>query len=261
MLQDRIRDEQAFHDRQAQSRWTDLRACPDDLIVRDDEYLEHEPWIRPALDALGDLRGRRILDFGCGHGMAAVVLARRGARVTAFDLSGGYVFEASALAVANGVNIAFVQANGEQLPFADETFDCIWGNAVLHHLDLDRAGRELHRVLRAGGVAVFCEPWAGNPVLNWARRYLPYRGKQRTPDEAPLTSDGIKRLRKFFPRLEVAGCQLFSMVSRVCRNERVVRTLDRWDGKILGHFPGLSRWCRYVILTLRTAGQGVTLIR
>jgi len=54
-----------------------------------------------------------VLDYGCGHGMAAVVLARRGARVTAFDLSARYVAEAAARARANGVNVGFLQADGE----------------------------------------------------------------------------------------------------------------------------------------------------
>ncbi len=43
---------------------------------------------------LGDVAGLPVLDYGCGHGMAAVVLARRGAHVMAFDLSPGYLTEA-----------------------------------------------------------------------------------------------------------------------------------------------------------------------
>ena len=56
-------------------------------------------------------------------------------------------------------------ANGEELPFPDDSFDAVWGNAILHHLDLARAGRELFRVMKPGAVAVFCEPWGGNPLL------------------------------------------------------------------------------------------------
>src|SRR5439155_18109726 len=138
------------------------------------------------LDKLGPFPGRQILDFGCGHGMAAVVMARRGARVTAFDLSQGYLGELDRRARANEVLLDLVRADGERLPFADASFDGVWGNAVLHHLDLNRAGRELFRVLRPGGVAVFCEPWGENPLLSWARSSLLYPGKQRTSDEQPL---------------------------------------------------------------------------
>src|SRR4051794_26618513 len=161
--------EKEFHDQQARRRA--VRRTPDRLRFDDGSYLDHETWIRPAMAQLGEVRGRRLLDFGCGHGMAAVVLARAGARVTAFDLSPGYAAEAKDRAAANGVRAAVVVADGEHLPFADGSFDAVWGSAILHHLDLPIAARELHRVLRPSGVAVFCEPWGGNPLLGFARRY------------------------------------------------------------------------------------------
>src|SRR5438874_4612936 len=156
---DRRTTEQEFHDRQAADRAGSFRAGRADLRFNDADYLDHETWVRPAFAKLGDLRGKRVLDYGCGHGMAAVVLARAGAAVTAFDLSPGYVTEAREGATANGVTVECVVADGEDLPFPDGTFDAVWGSAILHHLDLSRAGRELSRVLKPGGVAVFCEPW------------------------------------------------------------------------------------------------------
>src|SRR5207253_7951792 len=228
-----------------------LRKEPGKLIVAEDEYLDHEPWIRPGLAKFGDLRGRHVLDFGCGHGMAAVVLARRGARVTAFDLSGGYLAEARARAEANRLAIHFVQANGEYVPFADETFDYIWGNAILHHLDLRRAGREILRVLKPKGLAVFCEPWGGNPFLNWARRRLPYPGKQRTPKEMPLTPKDLDLLRGICPQLHCTGHQFFSMVARILDRGLLIKTLAWWDTKLLARLPYIQRWCRYVVIAMR----------
>ena len=247
---DRLHSELAFHNRQAHERAAVFAAEPGRLRFDDDAYLDHETWIRPAMDRLGDLRGLRVLDYGCGHGMASVVLARRGARVTAFDLSHGYLEEARARSVANGVAIELAQADGERLPFADGTFDRVWGNAVLHHLDIERAGRELFRVLRPGGFAVFCEPWGENPVLNWARRRLPYSGKERTPDEQPLRRRHVRILKQVFPRVEVRGYQLLSMARRVVRWRRLVAALDAWDAMVLARVPALERFCRYVVLTL-----------
>ena len=150
---DRWNTEQAFHDRQARERAATFAAQPERLRFDDAAYLRHETWIEPAINRLGEVRGRHVLDIGCGHGMAAVVLARRGAHVTACDLSFGYLDEARSRARANGVDVQFVEANGNRLPFADGSFDRIWGNAVLHHLDIPMA-RELKRVLRPGGFAV-----------------------------------------------------------------------------------------------------------
>src|SRR5438034_1139525 len=61
---ERLDEEIAFHDRQARQRAADLRR-DDDLLFRDEEYLGHETWIRPAMDRLGPLAGLRVLDFGC----------------------------------------------------------------------------------------------------------------------------------------------------------------------------------------------------
>jgi SAM-dependent methyltransferase len=247
---DRLGSEQAFHDRQADLRSGQLRDVHS-LRFSDDDYLDHETWVRPAFDRLGPLNGARVLDFGCGHGMASVVLARRGVSVTAFDLSLGYLREAHRRAEENAVDVTFVQADGERLPFADGSFDRAWGHAVLHHLDVATAARELRRVLAPGGVAVFCEPWSGNPLLSFARRRLPYPGKWRTADERPLHRHDLLVLRRFFPSVEREGFQLFSMARRVLPRGRLVAALDWCDDLLLKRVPLLQQFCRYVVLTLR----------
>jgi ubiquinone/menaquinone biosynthesis C-methylase UbiE len=247
----RLRSERDFHDRQAQARAHVLR--PRDLPFADDAYLDHASWIRPAVNRLGDVRGLNVLDLGCGHGMASIVLARRGARVTACDLSLGYLREAQARAAANGVAAQWALADGERLPFADLVFDRIWGNAILHHLDLRVAAGELQRVLRPGGIAVFCEPWGENRWLRWARGSMPYPGKERTRDEDPLACRHLTELRRSFPQMEVTGHQLLSMASRVLGAGRLSATLARCDSHVLARWPHLQRYCRYVVLTLRKA--------
>lgn len=248
---DRRAAEQLFHDRQAAERAGAFQTGDADLRFDTGSYLDHETWVRPAFAALGELRGKRALDYGCGHGMAAVAMARAGARVTAFDLSPGYVNEARARAAANGVSVECVTADGEELPFADASFDAVWGNAILHHLDLAKAGRELRRVLAPGGVAVFCEPWGGNPLLGFARTRLPYPGKDRTPDEQPLTRRDLRPLRSIFPAVDVRGFQLLGMVRRVWKNPRALKALDATDARLLRAVPALGNWCRYVVIVLR----------
>jgi SAM-dependent methyltransferase len=252
---DRRLAEQEFHDKQAAERADSFRARRADLRFPDEAFLDHETWVRPAFQMLGDLNGKRALDYGCGHGMAAVVMARGGATVTAFDLSPGYVGEAQARAAANGVAVTCTPADGEELPFPDGSFDAVWGNAVLHHLDLARAGRELFRVMRPGGVAVFCEPWGGNPLLAAARRWLPYPGKDRTPDEMPLTRRDLAPLRAVFGTVKVRGFQLLGMVRRVWMG-RGVGVLDAADRALLKLLPPLRNWCRYAVVVVRKGEPG-----
>ena len=216
----------------------------------DDAYLDHESWIRPAMARLGPLDDRQRLGLrlrprhgGGGHGP-------RRARVTAFDLSPGYADEARHRARANGVSIYLAAADGERLPFADGGFDRIWGNAVLHHLDLHKAARELRRILAPGGLAVFCEPWGENPLLAAARRYLPYPGKGHTPDERPLRRRHLPILREVFPRMEVESHQLLSMARRVLRPGKLTAGLEWCDARLLRIAPVLGRFCRYIVLSL-----------
>jgi SAM-dependent methyltransferase len=151
----------------------------------------------------------------------------------------------------NSVDIRCTVASAEELPYPAGSFDLVWGNAILHHLDLARAGRELFRVMKPGAIAVFCEPWGGNPFLSFARRRLPYPGKRRTPDERPLVARDLEPLRAIFPTIEMEGAQLLGMLRRVWKVEYFCRFLDRLDRGLLRLLPSLANWCRYAILTLR----------
>ena len=251
---DRLRAERDFHDQQAHAR-RQAWACStsDPLHFDPDWYLDHETWIRPAFSLMGEVRGKQVLDYGCGHGMAGVLLAQRGAAVTAFDLSGGYVQEALARAAANdpAANYQAVQAVGERLPFADRSFDRIWGHAILHHLDLPVAAAELKRVLSPDGWAVFCEPWGGNPLIEGFRKWLPYPGKHRTVNEQPLQPLDVAVLRRFFSRVEEYPYQLFGGVRRLWRQAPCLSTLDRFDTSLFRHWRPLRKFCRYMVLLLR----------
>lgn len=248
---DRLHSEKQFHDRQAALRSLTFESNPARFVFADDTYLAHESWIRPAFESLGDIRGRSVLDYGCGHGMAAVVMARRGARVTAFDLSFGYLDEARRRAAANQVSVDFVGADGARLPFSDASFDAAWGNAVLHHLDIGVAVRELRRVLRPGGSAVFCEPWGENRWLRWARRKMHYAAKQRTADEEPLRHAHLQAIRSVFPETKVKGYQFLSMAHRVLHSGWMTAGLDWCDDQLLRRVPQLEQYCRYVVIVMR----------
>jgi 2-polyprenyl-3-methyl-5-hydroxy-6-metoxy-1,4-benzoquinol methylase len=247
-LVERLDAERAFHDVQAGERAETFTREHARLRFVDSEFLDHETWIRPAFAMLGDLAGKQALDYGCGHGMASVVLARAGAMVTAFDLSPGYVSEAQARAEANGVIVRCVAAPGEDLPFADASFDVVWGNAILHHLDLPVAMHELKRVMKPGAVAVFAEPWGGNWPLEFARQYLPYPGKHRTRDEQPLRRSQVEAIRAAFPNLHLQGFQLFGMAQKLI-GPRAAKPLHTVDGWLLPRFTFCQKFCRYMVLS------------
>jgi SAM-dependent methyltransferase len=106
---------------------------------------------------LGDVRGRRILEVGCGAAMCSRWLARRGARPVAFDLSAGMLGHAQAGAGRTGVDVPLVQADAQHLPFRAASFDSAFTSfgAIAFVADSAAVMGEVARVLRPGGRWVF----------------------------------------------------------------------------------------------------------
>ena len=106
---------------------------------------------------LGDVRGRRVLEVGCGAAAGARWLAGQGAEVVALDLSAGMLRHAREAADRSGVRVPLVQADALALPFADGAFDiaCTAFGAIPFVADSGAVMREVARVLRPGGSWVF----------------------------------------------------------------------------------------------------------
>jgi SAM-dependent methyltransferase len=106
---------------------------------------------------LGDVRGRRVLELGCGSASAARWLATQGADAVATDLSAGMLRHAVVAEQRAGVRVPLVQADALALPFAGASFDtvCTAFGAVPFVVDSAAVMREVYRVLRPGGRWVF----------------------------------------------------------------------------------------------------------
>jgi 2-polyprenyl-3-methyl-5-hydroxy-6-metoxy-1,4-benzoquinol methylase len=99
------------------------------------------------------LRGKRVLDAGCGMGRFAEVCIQAGADVHAIDLS--TAVEAAARNLGHHPNVSFYQADIMNLPFHDGTFDIVYSIGVLHHTpDTKRAFLSLSRLVKPGGLIV-----------------------------------------------------------------------------------------------------------
>ena len=111
--------------------------------------------------ALGERPGpyRRSLEIGAGTGYFTLNLLRAGVieEAVATDISPGMLETLSESAERLGLDVRTIRCEADKLPFPEESFDLVFGHAVLHHLpDLDGAFREFQRVLRPGGTLVFC---------------------------------------------------------------------------------------------------------
>lgn len=106
---------------------------------------------RVVQQALGiDPAGKRCLDVGCGGGLLAEEFAKLGFQVVGIDPSEPSLATARAHAKQQGLEIEYVRATGEDLPFDDESFDVVYCCDVLEHVEsVDRTIRESARVLRS----------------------------------------------------------------------------------------------------------------
>ena len=96
----------------------------------------------------------RSLEIGSGTGYFTLNMLQDGVvgEATATDISPGMLDALQANAQRIGVTVRTVACDAERLPFADESFDLVFGHAVLHHLPhLDDAFAEFERVLKPGG--------------------------------------------------------------------------------------------------------------
>ncbi len=141
--------------------------------------------------------------------------------------------------------------DANQLEFPDDSFDVVFGRAILHHLDVERSLAEIHRVLRPGGFMLFKEPLGINPVSKVVRRLTPFA---RTEDERPFDRAEFALLDSLF-RTTYSFEQLFStplgVVSRaIYRQPRNVltRTGFRIDRYLDERFPKLRPHYRKVLI-------------
>lgn len=148
----------------------------------------------------------RVLDYGCFEGQAIPRYLERGPRsIVGIDISESGIRKAEE---DYGEFAEFYVADAHSLPqFEGGSFDLIVGTAILHHLDLDLAIAEIHRLLRPGGSALFMEPLGTNPLGSVWRALTP---SARTVDEAPLSLKAVSRLDAKFSASDHYFCSILS---------------------------------------------------
>lgn len=160
--------------REGYDRWAAIYDEEDNALVRLEE--RHLP---PLLD-VAELRGRAVLDVGCGTGRHAVRLAQAGADVTAVDISEGMLARARAKAGALPVRF-LVHDLTQPLPLPDATFDLVLSCLVLEHIaDVDAFLAELARVCRPGGAVVLSAMHPAMMLRGVSARFIDPETRART---------------------------------------------------------------------------------
>jgi len=205
---------------------------------------------------LGSLEGKRLLEYGCGNGKNILQFVQKGAHYTGIDISNRRILEANKIIRSNSLEgkAEALRMNAERLDFADNSFDVVYGEAIIHHLDIDTAMREIKRVLKKNAMALFVEPKGENPIINIYRKRTPHL---RTEDEKPLTSNDFEKFREYF-NIEVEDYFLFSLAAfifrRFFKSEPLFRVskilLDGLDTMVFRLLPFSRKYSWYCVIKM-----------
>jgi len=262
LLSERQKRERDFY-REYARRHTDEDVDFDPVLGR-----EQRPW-NPywahfqVVRSLFTNSRQRLLDFGCGAGTASMCYAKVGYRVHGFDICDDNVSSCYGKAERYGFGerVEFSVQVAESLEYPSRHFDVVAGIDILHHVDIAAAIREVHRVLKPAGVAVFRE-FVEVPVFDALRaswlvtRFYPKGasfGHHRTHDERKLDADDLGMIRSVFPRCEITRFNLLQRFRKLwpIASSNGPSTLEKIDQRIFRIAPVLQRFGGDVLMVLR----------
>lgn len=191
------------------------------------------------------VRGKLVLDAGCGMGRFTEVLSRWGANCVAVDLS-----EAVEIAQAHfhdRPNIVFLQADVKKLPFPLENFDIILSWGVLHHTDnTEAAFKAVARHLKPGGtmsVYVYGKNKGFRRKMITAYRHV----TRRMPPRLLYALCTLAGPLHYVYKIPVVGTilrELIPISRQQTARERIIETFDTYSPRYIWYqtFPEVQRW-------------------
>lgn len=149
-------------------------------------------WHQMVVPRLGDLKGLKVAEIGCGRGNFAIYLARQGADVTAMDFSAAAIEIAKERSVAEQVSVNWLVGDAANIPLPDSQFDIVISCECMEHVpNYQKMMHELARILKPGGRLLLTTPSQLNAqVLGWLKSWL-----TRTPYNS---GSGVQPHENFF---------------------------------------------------------------
>jgi ubiquinone/menaquinone biosynthesis C-methylase UbiE len=205
-----------------------------------------------------DCLDKNILEYGCGPGSQAFNLAANGGNLYGIDIADAAIDLAKKEAIERGVadKTNFQVMNAEELTFEDDFFDLICGSGILHHLDLELGLKEITRVLKKDGEAIFFEPLGHNLLINLYRRLTP---QMRTEDEHPLLMNDLTSIGTYFKNVQIRYFHLTTLFTVPFRKlpgfGPILKRLEALDD-LLFKIPLLKKQAWILVLHLSRPNKG-----
>ena len=206
-------------------------------------------YIRRVMEAQA---GRHILEIGSSGWEGCLYhWGIKPASLTCINISETELDYGRQRAEALNVPIRFQLMDANHLEFPDAQFDFVFGIAILHHLEFERAVSDIQRVCASKGSILFIEPLSLNPVARMVRRLTP---QARTPDERPLGREELAIIARLFETdnlytelFHVPGAVISSLLFRNPVNP-LTTACDAVDQLILRVAPALGPYFRSVTI-------------
>ena len=198
-----------------------------------------------AYHLLGDATGKVVLDYGCGAGENSVLIASHGGSPVGVDISPELIDMAEhRMNVCGMHDYEFKVGSAHELPLEDGSVDIVFGMAILHHLDLDLASREVFRVLKKGGKAIFLEPVRNSGLIRFVRGLIPYTAPDVSPFERPLTDSELQEFSREFCAYNDRAFSLpfVNLTETLGFGGKVLDTAIKLDGAVIKMLPFLKHF-------------------
>lgn len=214
-------------------------------------------WRQKAACLLGEIRGKALLDYGCGQGEESAYFAALGAVVTAIDISEVGIRVGRERASSNNLRVDFRVMSCTPTELPNDSFDIVHGMGILHHVGLAEGLSEIHRLLKPGGIAIFLEPLGSSPTIERIKGRL-HAVLGRRLGLIPVTS-GEENLRLADIRQEVVGWayrqiypyRLTYRARKLFLPKRLWDWSLRLDYKLLAGLPPLRHFAGAAVIHLR----------
>ncbi|MGA7402546.1 MAG: methyltransferase domain-containing protein [Candidatus Sulfotelmatobacter sp.] len=228
-------------------------------VLKDADRTQIDRYLSPRSDTvysleyafylLGDVRGKTVLDLGCGTGENIIPLLERGARVTGIDISPDLIALAEQRLRKARKEATVRTGSAYDTGMKTGSVDIVFCMSLVHHLDVERVRDEMLRILATGGVVILKEPIRFSKAYAFLRGLLPARGNI-SEFEHPLTREELATMTEHF---EVQGTRYFRLPSLpliVGILPSLSSAVWKADGWVLRHCPPMRRYATVAAMRL-----------
>jgi len=246
MIEERKLKEIEYYDAEAKSSSGSSKEAGS-LQTFDPFFLESYQFVKRVLEK--GYEQKTVLDYGCGSGIHVSWLAKAFNKVVGVDLSQNSLAKAKEIVKKEGIEnkVSLIVGDCENLEFPEGSFDVVFDGGTFSSLELDIALRQIHRVLKPGGLLVGIETLGHNPITNLKRKLNEVLGKRTSWAAHHIFKvQDLELVKKYFDIVQVRFYHITSWAAIPFLNlpggKVFLKFLETVDHLLIKTFPFLKKY-------------------